>query len=98
VQPRNSPAWASWFRPETTKSSWAGFAYQDIYLGYCRYTAHGAIYSRELNDTLAEGRITAAQYDPTKPVNVYFDSGWADRTSIRLAQHDARVDSEYFAL
>lgn len=64
-------------------------AYQHVYLGKCRYTLDGAIYARELREAQEEGRIAAVPYDPTKPVNVYFDLGWADQTSIWFVQHIA---------
>jgi len=64
-------------------------AYQHVYLGECRLTLDGAIYARELREATEEGRIGAVPYDPTKPVNVYVDLGWADMTSIWMAQHIA---------
>jgi len=64
-------------------------AYQHVYGGVCRYTLDGAIYARELREAQEEGRIASISYDPTKPVDVYVDLGWADCTSIWLAQHIA---------
>jgi len=64
-------------------------AYQHVYLGECRLTLDGAIYARELREATEEGRITSVPYDPTKPVNVYCDLGWADLTAIWFAQHIA---------
>lgn len=64
-------------------------AYQHVYLGECRYTLDGAIYATELREAQEEGRITGVPYDPTKPVNVYFDLGWADATAVWFAQHIA---------
>jgi len=64
-------------------------AYQHVYLGECRLTLDGAIYARELREATDEGRITAVPYDPTKPVSLYVDLGWADMTAIWFAQHIA---------
>jgi phage terminase large subunit len=64
-------------------------AYQHVYLGECRLTLDGAIYARELREATEEGRISGVPYDPTKPVSVYCDLGWADLTSIWMAQHIA---------
>lgn len=64
-------------------------AYAHVYGGQCRYTLDGAIYARELREAQEEGRIAAVPYDPTKPVNVYFDLGWADQTSVWFVQHIA---------
>lgn len=64
-------------------------AYQHVWLGECRYTLDGAIYARELREAQEGNRITSVPYDPTKPVSVYFDLGWADTTAIWFAQHIA---------
>src|SRR5215469_146579 len=64
-------------------------AYQHVYLGECRVSVDGAIYARELREAVEEGRICQVAYDPTKPVNVYFDLGWQDLTCIWFAQHIA---------
>lgn len=64
-------------------------AFQHVYLGECRLSLDGAIYARELREATEEGRITSVRYDPTKPVNVYCDLGWADLTAIWMAQHIA---------
>jgi phage terminase large subunit len=64
-------------------------AYQHVYLGQCRHTLDGAIYARELREAVENDRIRSVPYDPTKPVNVYFDLGWADNTSMWFAQHIA---------
>src|SRR5215471_4491674 len=64
-------------------------AYQHVWLGECRHTLDGAIYARELREAAEGGRIGSVSHDPTKPVSVYFDLGWADNTSIWFAQHIA---------
>lgn len=45
-------------------------AYQHIYLGQCRYTLDGAIYTNELRDVQEQGRITSLPYDPAHPAGV----------------------------
>lgn len=64
-------------------------AYQHVYLGECRLSLDGAIYARELREATEEGRIRSVPYDPTKPVHVYCDLGWADLTAIWMVQHIA---------
>lgn len=64
-------------------------AFQHIYLGWCRATLDGAIYANEIRAAQEENRICSVPYDPTKPVSIYFDLGWADQTAIWFAQHIA---------
>lgn len=64
-------------------------AYQHVWLGQCRYTLDGAIYARELREAQEAGRIRPIVPDPTMPVSVYLDLGWADNTSIWFVQHIA---------
>jgi phage terminase large subunit len=64
-------------------------AYAHVWLGECRHSLEGAIYARELRDAAEEGRICSVPYDPSKPVNTYFDLGWADATAIWFVQHIA---------
>jgi phage terminase large subunit len=64
-------------------------AYAHVWLGQCRHSLDGAIYARELREAEEAGRICSVPYDPTKPVSVYFDLGWADNTSIWFVQHIA---------
>jgi|SRR5215469_34936 len=64
-------------------------SYLHIYMGECRLTLDGAVYSRELREATEEGRITDLPYDRTKPVSVYFDLGWQDLTAIWFVQHIA---------
>lgn len=46
----------------------------------------GQVYAAELRDAEKAGRITRVPYDPSKPVHTFWDLGWADHTSIWLAQ------------
>lgn len=64
-------------------------AYAHVYGGECRYVLDGAIYAKELREAQDEGRITQLNYDPTKPVDVYVDLGYADSTALWLCQHIA---------
>jgi phage terminase large subunit len=61
-------------------------AYLTVWEGHCRQTLDGAIYAREIRATTEEGRICRVPYDPTKPVHLFWDLGWADSTSIWFAQ------------
>lgn len=47
----------------------------------------GAVYGRELDIAAEEGRITRVTHDPSMPVHVYFDLGFADHTAIWFVQH-----------
>ena len=47
----------------------------------------GAVYAAELDAARDGGRIARVQHDPTLPVDVYFDLGFADHTAIWFAQH-----------
>ena len=58
----------------------------NVWEGHCRQTLDGAVYARELRDAQEGGRICKVPYDPVKPVDVAFDLGWADHTSIWFAQ------------
>ena len=60
--------------------------YLNVWLGHCRQTLDGAVYARELREAQEEGRICKVPYDPVKPVDVFFDLGWADHTAIWFAQ------------
>lgn len=47
----------------------------------------GAVYGHELDQASSSGRICRVTHDPTLPVHVYFDLGWADATAIWFVQH-----------
>jgi phage terminase large subunit len=61
-------------------------AWLTVYEGNCRHTLDGAIYAKEVRQATEEGRITRVPYDATKPVQTFWDLGWADNTSIWFAQ------------
>lgn len=61
-------------------------AYSHVWEGNCRQMLDGAIYANELRLAAEEGRITKVPYDASRPVDVFFDLGWADHTSIWFTQ------------
>lgn len=61
-------------------------AYRNVWLGEPRQAVEGAIYARELQVALDEGRIGNVPYDPSKPCNTYWDIGQADCMSIIIEQ------------
>jgi phage terminase large subunit len=61
-------------------------AYNHVWEGCCRTTLEGAVYAEELRKIDAEGRILRVPYDPTKPVDTFWDLGFGDNTSIWFAQ------------
>lgn len=60
--------------------------YQNIWEGECRVALDGAIYARELRQAQEEGRIRNVPFDASRPVQTFFDLGWADSTSIWFVQ------------
>ena len=61
-------------------------SYLNVWEGNCRVTLDGAIYAKELRAATEDGRIGKVPYDPTKPVNTFWDLGWSDMVSIWFAQ------------
>lgn len=61
-------------------------SYLNVWEGHCRQTLDGAVYAREIREAMERGRITGVPYDPTKPVDTFWDLGWADNTAIWFAQ------------
>lgn len=60
--------------------------YQHVYEGQCKSTVEGAIYLNEIVATERDNRLTRVPYDPTKPVDTFWDLGYGDNTSIWFAQ------------
>lgn len=60
--------------------------YLHIYEGMCKQVVEGAIYRAELIAAEKEGRICRVPYDPLKPVDTFWDLGYADNTCIWLGQ------------
>lgn len=70
-------------------------AYATVWEGKCRQALSGAIYARELQSAMSEGRIMKVPYDRTKPVDTFWDLGRSDNTSIWFIQ---QVGFEYRAI
>lgn len=60
--------------------------YMHVWEGECRKSAKGAVFADEITKTEDDGRILHVPYDTTKPVDVFFDLGRSDLTSIWFAQ------------
>jgi phage terminase large subunit len=60
--------------------------YLNIWLGNCRHSLDGAIFSNELRESEAGGRICRVPFVQGKPVEVFCDLGRRDMTSIWMAQ------------
>ncbi len=60
--------------------------YDNIWLGNCKAAIEGAVYQNELRQAEEDGRIGVVPYDPSKPVNTYWDIGEADCMSIWYEQ------------
>jgi len=60
--------------------------YLTVWEGHCRQTLDGAIYAAEIRSATEGDRITSVPYDKSRPVEVYFDLGWADYTSAWFGQ------------
>jgi phage terminase large subunit len=61
-------------------------AYLWIWEGHTKQVLDGAIYANEIRKATSEGRFTRVPYDPSKPVQTFWDLGRADMTSIWFAQ------------
>ena len=60
--------------------------FEHVYEGVPRSTVEGAIYKQEIAAAEKAGRITRVAHDATRPVDVYFDLGYADAVSMWFAQ------------
>ena len=60
--------------------------YHHVYEGGTRSTVEGAIYKQEIWLAEKEGRIRQVPYDPMRPVDTFWDLGYADRVAIWAAQ------------
>ena len=73
-------------------------AYLNVWEGNCKQTLEGAIYAKELREAQFAGRITKVPYSASKPVEVFFDLGWSDNTSLWFVQRvgfELRVIKSY---
>jgi phage terminase large subunit len=60
--------------------------FHHVYEGATRSTVEGAIYKAEIQAAEREGRICKVPCDTLRPVDVFFDLGFADRVAIWAAQ------------
>ena len=60
--------------------------FHHVYEGATRSTVEGAIYKAEIAASENAGRIREVPYDGTRPVDTFWDLGYADRVSIWAAQ------------
>lgn len=60
--------------------------YNHVWLGGYRQTAEGAYYARQINDAIAEGRITHVPHQAEHPVHLVFDLGMDDSTTVWMYQ------------
>ena len=60
--------------------------YLHVWEGNCREILDGAIYAEELRRAKEEEQITSVPVDQSKPIDVFFDLGWAECTSIWFVQ------------
>lgn len=60
--------------------------YETVWEGKCRPTVEGAIYTKEIQDVMSEGRIRNVPYDPQLKVHSVWDLGWNDSMAIILVQ------------
>ena len=60
--------------------------YLNVWEGHCKAAIDGAIFAKELEKATEERRITDVPYEKTKPVDLYFDLGRSDLTSIWFHQ------------
>lgn len=63
--------------------------YHHVYEGGTRSTVEGAIYKAEIQAAEKEGRIRQVPYDTERPVDTFWDLGFADRVAIWFAQRSA---------
>ena len=60
--------------------------YDNIWEGKCRSSVEGAIYSLEVADAIANGRICPVPYNPRLKAHAVWDLGWNDAMSIIIVQ------------
>lgn len=61
-------------------------SYKVIWEGECRLAAQGAIYAKEVEASIREGRVTIVPYDPRLKVHVVLDLGWNDSMAVVFCQ------------
>lgn len=60
--------------------------YLNIWEGKCKAAVEGAIFAKEMEKATSEGRITSVPYDKSKPVDIFYDLGRADKTAMWWVQ------------
>lgn len=60
--------------------------YLNVWEGFCLQMLEGVVYSRELRAAQESGRICAVPYEPTVPVDTFWDLGRTNYTSIWFVQ------------
>lgn len=63
--------------------------YLNVWEGNCVENLEGAVYANEMRRLRADGRITNVPYDPSVPVDCFWDLGRRDKTAIWCAQRVA---------
>lgn len=69
-----------------------------VWEGHTRQVLDGAVYANEIRAATKDGRMGRVPYDQAKPVQTFWDLGWADSTSIWFAQiigFETRVIDHY---
>jgi phage terminase large subunit len=61
-------------------------AFLNVWEGHCRHTLDGAIFANELRQAELDERICNVPWAQQKPVDVFFDLGRRDMTSVWFAQ------------
>lgn len=62
-------------------------AWMEVWEGHTKQVLEGAIYINEIRKATLENRITKVKYDPSRPVNTYWDLGHSDKTAIWFIQN-----------
>lgn len=60
--------------------------YDNIWEGKCKAAVSGAIYVRELEESVLSQRIRSVPHDPSLPVHCIWDLGWNDQMTILMVQ------------
>jgi len=60
--------------------------YLEVWQGNTKKVLDGAIYADEIRKAIADERIKKFKYDPSKPVNTFWDLGHSDKTAIWFTQ------------
>jgi phage terminase large subunit len=60
--------------------------FEHVWMGSCISLLKTAIYANELRAVDREARITRVPYDPSRPVDCYWDLGYSDMTAVWFVQ------------